>query len=387
MYILIDLTVFLFKILFSVVKADIHHSFLLSGSNFEWPSVTEESNDILFGRYDPRKILVHGIQMDDDRAYVSMPRFMKTGIPWTLGVFHLEFVDFEPDLRPYPDYGYHAACNSGGWDSSDCVCIVNVIDVFIESGVLWVLDAGTANVFRKPVRLGPAQLIGVNLTTDTVIRVTDLSLVTGPNSRLEHVVALWTQCKRLYVYVSDAGGHAIVVYDVRADRLHAIPLPERVSSAHHRHVTLYLMAVNRAGKSYVYFTYRQSNTVFALDSWSEESVVHGSVTEVGVKSIDMLILGTDRGTNVYFRTIGGGNTDVWMWDINRPLNVNNFVLVHRSYLYLTPVAVVAGWQGLMWSLESNYDEYVTGNVDCTGPRTLLRPLKKMVEQCLTDNCS
>lgn len=384
MYILICLTVILLEmLLFAYADTDNRHSFLLSGSNLEWPTVAEESNDVLYGRYDPRKILVHGIQMDEDRAYVSMPRFMKTGVPWTLGVFRLEFVDFEPDILPYPDYGYHAACNGGG--RNGCTCIVNVVDVFVESGVLWALDTGTANVFRrKPVRLGPAQLIGVNLTTDTVLGVTDLSSVTGPDSRLEHVVARRTLCGRLYVYVSDAGGHAVVVYDVRADRLHAIPLPERVSAAHHRRAALYLMPINKAGKSYVYFTYRQSDTVFALDSWSEESVSHGSVTRVGVKPVDMLVLGTDRGTNVYFRTVGG--SDVWTWDVNRPLVACNFVLVHRAYLYLTPVAVVAGWRGMVWSLESNYDEYATGNVDCTGPRTLLRPLKKIVQHCHTDGC-
>ncbi|VVC41673.1 Six-bladed beta-propeller, TolB-like,Major royal jelly protein/protein yellow [Cinara cedri] len=385
MYILINLVVLLLKILFSIVKADNQYSFLLSGSNLEWPSVTEESNDILYGRYDPRKILVRGIQMDGDRAYVSMPRFMKTGVPWTLGVFHLEFVDFEPDIRPYPDYNYHMLCNDGRC-GNNCLRIVNVVDVFIESGVLWALDAGTTNVFRKPMRLGSAQLIGVNLTTDTVIRVTDLSSVTGTDSRLEHVVAMRTRCNRLYVYVSDAGRHAIVVYNARADRLHSIPLPERVSVAHHRRIALYLMPVNKADKSYVYFTYRQSGTVYMLDSWSEESVTHGSVTEVGVKPVDMLVLGTDRGTSVYFRTAGGGNTDIWMWDVNRPLDVCNFVLVHRTYLYLTPIAVVAGWRGLVWSLESNYDEYLTDSVDCTGPRTLLRPFKKVVEHCPTDGC-
>jgi len=115
--------------------------------------------------------------------------------------------------------------------------------------------------------------------------------------------------------------------------------------------------------------------MFALEAWSRASVAHGAVSEVGVKPVGMHVLGSDRGTNVYFRTAGGGNdNDVWAWDVNRPLEVRSFVLVHRSYLYLTPTAVVAGWRNAVWTVESNYEEYAAGNVDCTGPRTLLRPL-------------
>uniref|UniRef100_A0A2S2PAI7 Protein yellow n=1 Tax=Schizaphis graminum TaxID=13262 RepID=A0A2S2PAI7_SCHGA len=343
-------------------------TFLLSGSNLEWPSVTEESSDILYGRYEPRKILVHGFQMDDERAYVTMPRFAKSGVPWSLGVFRLDVSDFEPDIRPYPDYGNHGSRCGGGR-----ACMVNVIDVYIETGVLWALDTGTVNVLWKPLRLGPAQLIAVNLTTDAVIGATDLSTVTWPDSVVEHVVAARTSCGRLHVYVSDVGRHKIIVYDVDARRLHTIRLPETIPVECHRRAVLYLAPVTVAGRAYVYFTYRHSGYVYALDAWSQESVAHGAVFEVGVKPVVMHVLGSDRGTNVYFRTASGG-TDVWSWDVNRPLEVRSFVLVHRSYLYLTPTAVVAGWRDAVWTVESNYDEYTAGNVDCTGPRTLLRPL-------------
>jgi len=355
--------------------ANSYGTFLLSGSNLEWPSVTEESSDILFGRYEPRKILVHGFQMDGDRAYVSMPRFAKTGVPWSLGVFRLDAADFEPDIRPYPDYRNHGSCGGNG-----VTCIVNVVDAYVEGGVLWALDAGTVNVLWNPVRLGPAQLVAVNLTTDAVTAAVDLSAVTRPDSVLEYVVAVRTSCGRLHVYVSDVGRHKIIVYDVDAGRLRAIRLPETIPPAdRHRRAVLHLVPVGVAGRGYVYFTYRHSGYVFALDAWSAESVAHGAVSEVGVKPVAMHVLGSDRGTNVYFRTSGGsggggGSTDVWAWDVNRPLEVRSFALVHRSYLYLTPTAVVAGWRNAMWTVESNYDEYVAGNVDCTGPRTLLRPL-------------
>jgi hypothetical protein len=351
----------------SWLAATKYGTFLLSGSNLEWPSVAEESSDILYGRYEPRKILVHGFQMDDERAYVAMPRFTKSGVPWSLGVFRLDVSDFEPDIRPYPDYGNYGSCGGGS------TCIVNVVDVYIETGVLWALDTGTTNVLYKPLRLGPAQLVAVNLTTDAVTGATDLSAVTWPDSVLEHVVAARTSCGRLHVYVSDVARHKIIVYDADAGKLHTIQLPETIPVDSHRRAVLYLAPVTVAGRAYVYFTYRHSGYMFALDAWSQESVAHGAVSEVGVKPVGMLVLGSDRGTNVYFRTAGGG-TDVWAWDVNRPLEVRSFVLVHRSYLYLTPTAVVAGWRNAVWTVESNYDEYTAGNVDCTGPRTLLRPL-------------
>jgi hypothetical protein len=375
---LLNTIVFVSSVVVTSRTAKDYGPFLLSGSNLEWPSAAEESDDIRCGRYEPRKILVHGVQMDGERAYVTMPRFARTGVPWTLGSFRLDAMDFEPDILPYPDYrSYGPSCRGGNVTAA---CILNVVDVYVDDGTLWALDTGTAGVLgRRPSRMGPPRLIAIDLAADRVTAAVDLSPVIGPRSALQHLVARRTSCGRLFVYVADAAGHAIIAYDVNASRLHAIPLPETVSAAHHRRVVLHLMAVSRAGKSYVYFTYRQSGTVFALDSWSRESVTHGSVVEVGAKPVDMIVLGTDRGTDVYFRAPDA--TDVWAWDVNRPLDVRSFRLVHRSYLYLMPTAVVAGWRNAVWTVESNYDEYVTGNVDCTGPRTLLRPIGGNASAC------
>lgn len=364
----------------AAAAADEYGTFLLSGSNFEWPSVDDESNDILYGRYEPRKVLARRVQMDDERAYVIMPSTSDAGVPWTLGAFRLNPVDFEPDIRPYPGYRHYGPGGGGGTDPA-AVRIVNAMDAYADSGVLWVLDSGMANAQprRRPLRVGPAQLIAVNLTTDEVIKAVDLSPVTGPDSQLEYVVARRTSCGRQYVYASDAGRSAMAVYDVADGRLHAIPLPEKVSAAHHRkRMSLYLMAVNRCSRNYVYFTFRQSSRVYALDAWRNESVQYGSVSELpGVKPADMVVLGTDRGTTVYFRA--GTSTDVWAWDVNRPLDANTCKLVYRGYLYMIPTAVVAGWRCAIWSLESNLDEYEANAVDCTGARALLRPFRQPID--------
>lgn len=363
-----------------VSSTDKYGTYLLSGSNFEWPSVDDESHDILYGRYDPRKVLARRVQMDDERAYVIMPSTSDAGIPWTLGAFRLDPVDFEPDIRPFPGYRHYGGPTACGTNPT-AVRIVNVMDAYVDSGVLWVLDSGMANARprRRPLRVGPAQLIAVNLTTDEVIKAVDLSAVTGPDSQLEYVVARRTSCGRLYVYVSDAGRSAMAVYDADGGRLHAVPLPEKVSAAHHRkRRSLYLMAVNRYSRNYVYFTFRQSSRVYALDAWRNESVQYGSVSEVsGVKPADMVVLGTDRGTTVYFRV--GSSTDVWAWDVNQPLDANTCKLVYRSYLYMIPTAVVAGWQRAIWTLESNFDEYEADTVDCTGARALLRPFRYPID--------
>lgn len=377
--IVIGIAVVILKMLVSASDNE-YGTFLLSGSNLKWPSVFKESKDILYGRYEPRKILINGMQMDDKRVYVTMPRFAKTGVPWSLGVFRLDVADFEPDIQPFPGYEYYESCKDGG-SSSNKTCIVNVVDVYVEDGILWALDTGMTNILRRqPWRLGPAQLVSINLTTDIVIEVVNLSAVTWPDSLLEHVVARRTLSGRLFVYVSDASRHNIIVYDVCAKKVHTVPLPETISTAHYHRVTLYLMDVNRSNRSFVYFTFRQSCRVYALDAWSRESVVYGSVSEIpGIKPVDMVMLGSDRGTTVYFRSASG--TDVWAWDVNRPLDLRNFVLVHRAYLYLMPTAVATGWGRSVWALESNYDEYIAGSVDCTGARTLLRPLKQPVDGC------
>lgn len=354
-------------------------TFLLSGSNLEWPSTTDRAEDARNCRYNPKKILINGVQMHDDRGFLTMPKMKKNGVPWSLGVFRLDPMDFEPVIRPYPDYRNHGMyCRGGGGQKNGTagVCIINVVDTYELDGVLWTLDAGVVNTQKKPTRLGPPQLVGIDLATDTVMTVKDLSVVASPNTaRLQYVVAQRTRCKQQFVFASDASQHAIVVYDVDADKLKVVQLPENLPAIHRRHAILHLMSVNRDGQGYLYMTYQHSSFVYALSSWSSEIVYHGTVTEVAVKPFDMHILGSDRGTVVYFQLLGC--SDVWAWDVNRPLRADLLRHVHSGYMaYLTPTAVTAGWRDAVWALESNYDDYVGDKVDCTGPRTLLRPLNR-----------
>ncbi|XP_050427246.1 uncharacterized protein LOC126837382 [Adelges cooleyi] len=347
-------------------------AFLLSGSNMDWPSVIEESEDIRTGRFIPRKILISGVQMDETRAYVTMPQYMKTGVSWSLGVFRLDPMDFEPAIQPFPDYKYYGSCSD--------TCIVNVVAIFLENGVLWALDSGKVNTIRRPIPLRPPQLLAIDLKTDTVDRAIDLQPVTSSESTLQHIVAQRTLNGHLFVFISDATRRKIIVYNVNADALHVVPLPEAMPPAATTwNVMLHLFTVNKAGKSFVYFTYQKSPKLYALESWSNESIQFGSMVEIGLKPTAMVFFSSDGGTNVYFRL--PHSTEVYAWDANTPLDIANFRLVHRSYLYLTPTAVVAGWRDTLWSMESNYDEYVLCNVDCTGPRTLLRPVKTTVDDC------
>lgn len=63
-----------------------------------------------------------------------------------------------------------------------------------------------------------------------------------------------------------------------------------------------------------------------------------------------------------------------MWNTDTPFHQSNFLLVERAGEYRLPTAVIPGYKGLMWVIESNFQDYIDNTVSCSGPSVALHPL-------------
>lgn len=76
-----------------------------------------------------------------------------------------------------------------------------------------------------------------------------------------------------------------------------------------------------------------------------------------------VILGVDGGTSMFFRY--GGASDIYKWDVGKPFNSDNFVLVYRPDSCLLATQVMVDYErNRMMVLESNFPDFTNNNVGC-----------------------
>ncbi|CAD6993518.1 unnamed protein product, partial [Ceratitis capitata] len=186
---------------------------------FGFPSEAERQATLRDGRYNPDSAL----PIDVDVYYTSpkalpiifmtIPRFGK-GIPYSLA-----YVTGVPrpngtELQPYPSYDWHRS------HGKDCEGLTSVCRVHIDPcGRMWILDSGESEneQFCSPQlvvidvatsRLLHRYRLSEDLYKSTVSRfVTPLVDITDPPPR--------GRCRETFVYMADATGFGIVVYDVQ----------------------------------------------------------------------------------------------------------------------------------------------------------------------------
>lgn len=133
-----------------------------------------------------------------------------------------------------------------------------------------------------------------------------MSLLVNPLSRLQYLAVDYAEDGQVYVYVSDAAARSIIVYNVTADKGFRVILPNAVTAGAQRRDVLYLALVKKTcGTTMLYFTYLGSNKVFAIKAVNlRKGYTHGAVVDVGPKSKQIVILGTDNGCAIFFRYKG-----------------------------------------------------------------------------------
>lgn len=220
-----------------------------------------------------------------------------------------------------------------------------------------------------------------------VVNRIDLSDLVCSASRLSYITADYGDDGRAFVYVSDSATRAVIVWVVPADRGYRVVLPKAITygCAGKRDVLYIALAQRSLGRSNVLFlTYLTSNRMYRIDTCSlRQKCTQGTVTDLGLETDEMVLLGTDGRATVYFRCRGRG--DVYAWDTDRPggngggcFNPGRSALVREaddSGRLATHAHVAPNYRGdVLWILESNFPDYISGVVGGLGANVRLQPL-------------
>ncbi|KAG7211986.1 hypothetical protein KM043_011184 [Ampulex compressa] len=343
-------------------------SVTMSGYSLEWPCQSTRNIYETSGRYIARNIISTRSQVYKDDAILAMPRY-KPGVPFTLGVVSLKSKEYPAKVVPFPCWAIQ--------EEGNCQALQNVVDLTLDiQDILWVLDVGIVNTLEQPVRRCPPKVVGINVKTGKVVKVIDLSPLVGSASRLQYLTIDYADDGQVYVYVSDAGTRAIIVYNVTSDKGYRVILPRAVTAGAERTDVLYLVLVRKScGTPVLYFTYLGSNRLFSIKAINlRRGNANGSVVDVGAKQNKIVLLGTDNGCAIFFRY--KGQSDIYMWNTDTTFSPDHFLLVQKGGDCRLPTHVVPGYKRLMWVIESNFDDYIKNTVSCSGASVAIHPLVK-----------
>ncbi|KAH0954912.1 hypothetical protein HN011_011618 [Eciton burchellii] len=347
-------------------------SFVLSGYSLDWPCQSTRNIYETSGRYIPKNVIATRAQIYKDDVIIAMPRY-KSGVPFTLGVMSLKTKDCAPKMTPFPCWAIQ--------EEGNCQALQSVVDIVLDiQDILWVLDVGIVNTLEQPVRRCPPKVVGINVKTGKVVKVIDLSILVNPLSRLQYLVVDYADDGQVYIYISDAAARSIIVYNVTADKGYRVILPNAVTAGVQRRDVLYMTLVKKScGTPILYFTYLGSNRMFAIKAiYLRKGQTHGAVMDIGPKQNKIVILGNDNGCAIFFRN--KGESDIYMWNTETPFRSENFLLVQRgSDDCRLPTQVVPGLRRLMWTIESNFQDYIQNTVSCSGASVAIHPLVKSCE--------
>lgn len=348
-----------------------HLNFMLNGDNLDWPCSSTKSIYTSSGRYISQNVIATRVQIYKDEAIVVTPRY-KTGVPFTLGKFSLKSKNSHPSIIPFPCWSLQ--------EEGNCQTLQSAVDIFLDvQDILWVLDVGIVNTLQQPIRRCPPKIVAINVKTGKVVKTIDLSELVSPVSRLQYIVVDYDKEGRSYVYVSDAATRAILVYDVANGRGYRVGLPRAVTQGCSTRDVLYLALIRKScGTTVLYFTYLSSGRLFSVKThYLRQGSAKGTVVDVGEKNGNLVLLGTDNGSAMFFRV--KGESDIYMWNTETSFKSDNFLLVQKGNKCRLATNVVPGYKRLMWVLESNFHDYIQNNVGCAGASVSLHPLVKTCE--------
>ncbi|XP_054280105.1 uncharacterized protein LOC128998131 [Macrosteles quadrilineatus] len=333
--------------------------FRLTGHSVCWPSEELRNNYTSQGNYNPANIIVTRFQWWRDQVFVCTPS-LRPGVPFTLGRFDLFQRGF-PCIQPFPS-----------WDSD----LHNVVDLYVDArDILWVLDIGIVTTLTNPEVKCHPRVLAFDVLSKKVIHVIDLATLSCQGSRLQHlVVDVCPRTSTPWVFVSDASTRTILVYDVARAKGRRVVLPDVVEPHGPRDV-LYLALIRRMDKpSRVYFSYLSSDRMFSM---STEDLRYperqGSVQDEGRKPHPMVTLGT-ADTNLFLRY--RGRAEVLMWPVDTTLREANLIPIQETQDGRLATQVTIGYGGLLWILESNFQDYIRNATGSLGASVLLHPLTR-----------
>lgn len=71
-----------------------------------------------------------------------------------------------------------------------------------------------------------------------------------------------------------------------------------------------------------------------------------------------------------------GQSDVYLWDTNTTFGPENFVIVQKGDECHLPTSIATGPQDSLWTLESNFQDFIQNTVSSGGASMIVHPLVK-----------
>lgn len=154
-------------------------------------------------------------------------------------------------------------------------------------------------------------------------------------------------------------------------------LPTACGSVQGGSDVLYILLVHKSTGKYLYFTFLKSTRLFSIKTEHlRQGAGAGAVVDVGPKpsGLQMVLLGTDNKSGVFLRY--KGQSDIYMWDAETCFKASNLIEVQRGGDCRLATQVMPGFRRHMWTIESNFHDYISDNLGCVGASVILHPVVK-----------
>ncbi|CAH1390744.1 unnamed protein product [Nezara viridula] len=159
------------------------------------------------GMYSPRDMLATRVQMYKEIGFVAFPRF-RCGVAATLMAMNMtDYCREEPMMYAFPNWELNNATEP--WS------MVSVIDLQVdEKSVLWALDSGImSSLCENPVIYSAPRLVSFCPISGKMLSRNGFTNLVCADSRLQFMEVENTEDGQTFVYISDAGTCALVVWN------------------------------------------------------------------------------------------------------------------------------------------------------------------------------
>lgn len=189
---------------------------------------------------------------------------------------------------------------------------------------------------------------------------------------------MWLSCA--HRYIADAGTNTILIIDCTQNKQHRIVLPGACTAGGSKNDVLYIVLVRKScGNTVLYFTYLGSSRLFSIKTHHlRKGLGSGSVVDVGAKphGQPIVLLGSDNGASLFLRY--KGLSDIYLWNTETCFKSSNFLEVQKGGECRLSTQVLPGQKRFMWTIESNFHDYIANTVGCNGASVVIHPV---VREC------
>lgn len=213
------------------------------------------------------------------------------------------------------------------------------------------------------------KVFGIDFRTGKVLHKIDLTHLCSPTCRLQHIVADTSSMGRTFLYISDAESSSVFVWDVTENRGTCVSLPMLEG----RRDILYMFLIRiKHGENLLGLSYLSGSNIYCIKTSCLQEGESGRLIDLGPKPARMVVLGTDNGSLVFFRY--KNEPKIFSWDVQTPLGISNFFEIDKGSDCRLSTQVSGGSRLLMWSLDSNFQDFVNGIAGSIGASAAIHPL-------------